>query len=456
MRRGASSALRALGLLIAVVLVLGQTSSVSAIGTARISGNVTDTQGLPAPDVDVRAYVAVGDAWLPFAMTSTDAQGDYALAALDAASYAVEFADPQGALVSEWWDDTVGPTPVDLVVVGEGASIEGIDAALAAPGRITGVVTEEATGDGVETASVSAYALEAGSWEPTPYSVGTEADGSFHLGGLPAGTYCLEFYDFAGEYAPEFFDDQSTVDAGIDIVVAAGATVSGIQAALAGAGHISGRVFDTGDAGVPEVAVTAMGRIAGQWVPIADSVTDASGDYDVPGLTSGDYRVQFRELSGSYPVQFYDRQATVENGADVAVSSGATTSRIDAYLGAPVPSPTPTPTPTATPPPPTPTTGPAPLPKVDRIARPKIKGALKVGRRVRATKGVWSPRQVQVRYQWFVEGKKLRGATSHRLRLKGRWRGDRLTVKVTASASDHRPRSWRAKWTRPIRKAAAQ
>ena len=132
MRRGASSALRALGLLIAVVLVLGQTSSVSAIGTARISGNVTDTQGLPAPDVDVRAYVAVGDAWLPFAMTSTDAQGDYALAALDAASYAVEFADPQGALVSEWWDDTVGPTPVDLVVVGEGASIEGIDAALAA------------------------------------------------------------------------------------------------------------------------------------------------------------------------------------------------------------------------------------------------------------------------------------------------------------------------------------
>ncbi len=59
MRRGASSALRALGLLIAVVLVLGQTSSVSAIGTARISGNVTDSQGVPAPDVDVRAYVAV-------------------------------------------------------------------------------------------------------------------------------------------------------------------------------------------------------------------------------------------------------------------------------------------------------------------------------------------------------------------------------------------------------------
>ncbi len=400
------------------------------------------------------------DAWLPVATTSTNAQGDYELAALDAASYAVEFADPHGALVSEWWDDTVGPTPVDLVVVGEGASVEGIDAALAAPARITGVVTEDATGDGVDSASVSAYALEAGSWEPTPYSVGTGADGSYDLGGLPAGTYRLEFYDFAGEYAPEFFDDRSTIGAATDIVVAAGATVSGIHAALAGAGHITGRVLDTGDAGVPEVAVTALRRVAGQWVPVADSVTDASGDYDVPGLTSGDYRVEFRDLSASYPMQFYDRQATVENGADVAVSSGATTSGIDAYLGAPVPTPTPTPAPspapTPTPPQPTPTTGPAPLPKVDRVTRPKIKGALRVGRRVRATKGVWSPRQVQVRYQWFVDGKKIRGATSRRLRLEGPWRGDRLTVRVTASASDHRPRSWRAKWTRPIRKAAAQ
>ena len=70
----------------------------------------------------------------------------------------------------------------------------------------------------------------------------TGADGNYDLGGLPSGTYRLEFNDYSGSYLSEYYNNQSSLDLADDIAVAAPETVAGINASLALAGHITGKV----------------------------------------------------------------------------------------------------------------------------------------------------------------------------------------------------------------------
>lgn len=85
-------------------------------------------------------------------------------------------------------------------------------------GSISGVVTDSATGDPLADVSVTAY--DADGAEVT--SAATEADGTYMLGGLPAGTYSVEF-SLAG------YDDVVAAD----VVVEAGQTTADVNAAMA-------------------------------------------------------------------------------------------------------------------------------------------------------------------------------------------------------------------------------
>ena len=66
---------------------------------------------------------------------------------------------------------------------------------------------------------------------------------------------------------------------------------------------------------------------------------------------------------------------------------------------------------------------------------PRIKGIVKVGQRLRVTKGAWNPTSVKRKVQWLANGKKIKGATKMRLRLTSKLAGKKITVKVTASAA---------------------
>ncbi len=68
--------------------------------------------------------------------------------------------------------------------------------------------------------------------------------------------------------------------------------------------------------------------------------------------------------------------------------------------------------------------------------KPVITGAAKVGKRLVVRTGTWSAAgaKVTLRYQWFVNGKAIRGATKGRLKLVRSYRGKKITVKVTGSA----------------------
>ncbi|MEU9095975.1 hypothetical protein [Streptomyces sp. NPDC048428] len=68
---------------------------------------------------------------------------------------------------------------------------------------------------------------------------------------------------------------------------------------------------------------------------------------------------------------------------------------------------------------------------------PTVSGTAKVGRTLKAAHGTWSPAPTSYTYQWYANGKAIKGATKTSLLLKTAVRGKKITVKVTARRTGH-------------------
>ncbi|NUO89513.1 MAG: carboxypeptidase regulatory-like domain-containing protein, partial [Dermatophilaceae bacterium] len=68
---------------------------------------------------------------------------------------------------------------------------------------------------------------------------------------------------------------------------------------------------------------------------------------------------------------------------------------------------------------------------------PRITGATRVGSRLTATAGTWSPAPVTLRYQWRRNGVAITGATGSTYVVASSMRGARITVTVTGSKSGY-------------------
>ncbi len=62
-----------------------------------------------------------------------------------------------------------------------------------------------------------------------------------------------------------------------------------------------------------------------------------------------------------------------------------------------------------------------------------------VGTTVRAVTGDWAPRPKRFSYQWYLSGKKIKGATKPRLTVTKRMEGEQLRVRITAFRPGYEP-----------------
>ncbi|WP_392840829.1 hypothetical protein [Streptomyces sp. LN500] len=69
--------------------------------------------------------------------------------------------------------------------------------------------------------------------------------------------------------------------------------------------------------------------------------------------------------------------------------------------------------------------------------KPTISGTAKVGRTLKAGHGTWTPAPTSYTYQWYANGKAIKGATKSSLTLKSAQRGQKITVRVTARRTGH-------------------
>lgn len=309
----------------------------ASLATAsKISGIVTGSDGItPLPDIWVAAYQWDESGWWEQEESSyTDADGTYTIGGLPAGTYRVQFSDSQGDYLSEAYANAPDLESGTDVVVAAGETATGIDASLAAASKISGIVTGP---DGTTPLSdiwVAAYQWNESGWWEQVESYYTDADGAYIIGGLPAGTYRVQFSDGNGDYSPEVFDNVPDLDSGMDIPVATGEIVAGIDASLANASKISGTVTGPdGTTPLPDIWVDAWQWNGSEWEQIQSLGTDAAGNYTIVGLAAGTYRVKFTDHQNfNYVSEVFDNAPDLDSGVDIAVTAGEIVTGIDASL----------------------------------------------------------------------------------------------------------------------------
>ncbi len=329
-----------------ISVTVGTTTAGIDFGLAaggRISGTVTDTAtGVPLANVQVSIYNSSGSA---VASGSTNSFGAYTSnSGLPSGTYYARTRNWLG-YIEELYNDVSCPgssctvttgTPISVTV---GTTTTGIDFGLAAGGRISGAVTDAATG--LALASEVYIHDSSGSYVTSEY---TNAFGGYTTStGLPSGTYYARTRNWLG-YIEELYNDVScpgiscTVTAGTPISVTLGTTTTGIDFGLATGGRISGRVTDVAT-GLPLAGV-------GVWIQISSGsyvrheYTDGSGAYtSYSGLPSGTYYVRTSNTLGYVDELYNDiscpsSSCTVTSGAPISVTVGTTTTGIDFGLAA--------------------------------------------------------------------------------------------------------------------------
>lgn len=273
----------------------------------QIGGRVVDqASGVALANVLVTIYDASG-AWV--AQGQTIASGEYRTEiGLETGTYFAVAAAPS-PLVSELYQDLscfdgrCDPTSGTVIAVAEGATTSGVDFGLPRGGSITGLVTDETTGAGVE-ADIRVFDA------PGRQAAWSHADatGRYEVVGLPAGSYFVRA-DPVRPYLAEVFDGVPCYGGGCDpttgtpVPVALGATTAGIDLAVPRGGFVSGTVVDeTSGAPVASASVTIQDG-SGGW--LGSTATDALGSYAFSGLAPGDVFVNVSS-TGPYWPEVYD------------------------------------------------------------------------------------------------------------------------------------------------------
>ena len=225
-----------------------------------------------------------------------------------------------------------------VVALSSGARAAAVDRQFApqATGAFTGQVTAEDGTTPLSGINVRAYQQTGPESWLLVDTVQTAGDGTYTVNGLDADIYRAKFEDPAGDYVSEYYDDRDTFTFATNFEVADGGTTTGIDAALAQAGHIAGTVTVAGDnTPIEDIIVSAWYSTTSGWQRISDDLTALDGTYDIGSLSAGNYRVRFADVyePPRYAEEVYDNAATLDDGMDVAVSAGSTTSGIDAVLG---------------------------------------------------------------------------------------------------------------------------
>ena len=206
--------------------------------------------------------------------------------------------------------------------------------ASAAPrGQISGTVTD-AGGAGVKGVTVTAYDSDSGEFGA---QTTTKKNGSYTLKKLDAADYTVEFMDNTDQplYATEYYDDQTAFEDADPVTVGAGQTVSGVDAALARFGTISGRVTDEQGNPIGGIFIDVL-RVTDDGPPFESpggTVTAPDGTYRFPFVPPGDsYVVGFNDLDGTYVNEYYDDELSIFDAELITVTAGGVTSGIDAEL----------------------------------------------------------------------------------------------------------------------------
>ena len=247
-----------------------------------IEGVVEDEAGAPIEGIGVTVERAPGG---DMRFATTTSTGFYRVGSLHASDYLVKFAPAVSVpLFPEWFSDAPDRNSASPIAVAVG-EVEIANATLAPSGAIEGVVTND---DG---APINGIPVRVHSTGLPSLTTTTTSTGYYRVGQLVDAAYRLEFAPQpVSVYFGEWWDDKPDAASATPIEVTVPNHVVA-NATLARTASVSGVV--TGEGLGPlsgtEVVVQPIGSA---WSRSA--YTTSTGYYVVGGLTTGDYKVQFK------------------------------------------------------------------------------------------------------------------------------------------------------------------
>jgi len=338
-----------------VEVTAGETTGsvdVAMVAGGSISGTVTDAVSHAGVElVRVCAFaVSEGESGR---CAHTDSAGHYTIVGVRAGTYAIRFsvrtpetgaeASHEPAYATQFYDGKAMLSEADPVVVHDGAATSGVDAEMAAGGKVSGRVTAVASGLPLRSAWVCAYLPGEGGWEE--HCAYSDYEGDYLIEGLASGEYTVHFSQGLMLWESRNYLSQ-TVEA---VAVVAGSTHDQVDAALPTGGQISGHVSDaaTGKS-LGGVQVCAL-QVSGGEHQGGCAVSTSVGSYLISQLPSGLYQVEFSDLRYPYreepftedeeptPEELYVRQfwngsAGAGSATPVEVVAGSVVGGIDAAL----------------------------------------------------------------------------------------------------------------------------
>jgi 5-hydroxyisourate hydrolase-like protein (transthyretin family) len=301
----------------------------------RITGRVTDAAtGEPLRGISVSIYNGNNNF---VASGSTDANGQYTSGSgLPTGNYFARTNNSQG-YVNELYDDTLclicTPNKGAPIAVTVGQTTTGVNFALAAGARISGLLYETGTSLPIAGATVSIYDLD-GRQVTSGF---TDNSGSYQTtGGLNNGTYFARTSNQLG-YIDKVYDNLLCLACdptrGTPIVVSSATLVQGINFAMSLGGRVAGTILST-STGAPIANVrVAVHNVAGSLVGF--SFSNNAGQYVSPGLPPGNYRLRTANKLGFVDERYNNFQCApcpMDTGNTVSIAGALTVGGINFTL----------------------------------------------------------------------------------------------------------------------------
>jgi hypothetical protein len=300
-----------------------------------ISGAVLTTAGQGLPGACVQATAA--GAKLP-ARTVSRARGAYLLTGLAPGTYKVAVSRCRSGAVLASGEVRLTPGHVALtanLMLRLSGGLQAAESALGLPaprvstqplqtstGSISGTVTSS-TSTALSGICVQAAGLAGGT------SATTGATGTYTISGLAAGYYEVSFSPGCGnstDFALQYYPDSAFPSGSTEVLVNAGQTLGGINAAMQPGGSISGTVVDSTGTGLSGICVSDLATGA-------EVNTGSSGSYTLPDLPVGGAAVGFGIEDGAAGNCGTDLSyAGFSAPGSVQVAAGGTTVNVGATL----------------------------------------------------------------------------------------------------------------------------
>jgi hypothetical protein len=215
----------------------GPSAAMTGYDGGAISGRVLRSSPTLAAQPGVCVAVIPVGSGVAEGFATSSIRGYYKIGRLVPGKYKVFFGDPAcasdpGGLAPQWYLAAASRSTATVVTVAGGRSTAGIGATLRPDGVIDGTVTGPAPGH-APLAGICVRATRVAGVLPPLLTV-TAADGGYRLADLRPGRYLIEFFADCGTkgYRTQWWDAAHSPGAATPVTVAAGATKTGIDAAL--------------------------------------------------------------------------------------------------------------------------------------------------------------------------------------------------------------------------------